>query len=351
MMTDQERKVLDIKNLVIPFLFFFPLFLFRVWKGPNSFLFKLLFSCLLCFSPSVWGFFFLSLAGLIEYSYYKQKKLEESCTSTQLAYYGSCVPFSDAMAFTDSVGKGDINAIDRILKEWIREQDVSLLLQDVEQIKYKNSRYVNPGESPFFTSVLQTYVLSVTPNQVEAIKDQLRESLDNCSDSCLWRDFPITSSVWTEITNPTLDTENVSSYLEDKENPSEEELSYMKENMASYLGWSQKGSKKINTLKYEKGNLRMVTIPSNNTSDQTRLAWRDGLIFPFSADSYWSGDYPEEPIDISVLYNTLSKPLLQIEHNDGFYTQKRSFFQFSAILYDAKNNQLWITDEHRGYTD
>ena len=314
---------------------------------------KILFTVLLKFSPSAWMLLISMIVGIGLYRQHKKELLQDSCSSEEIATLDACVPFPEVMVFTDSIGQADVDAIHHILDGWIDEQDGSKPIQDTTQIRFKNVQYVNSGGSPWFDSVSYVYVITINPVYGEQLKVQLLSQRDKCSGRCLLKTFPITSEVWDSIYTPKWDAEycgicrDVKEALSDKER--QEIVEEHQHELASAMGWSQTGQKKVALLTYSDGVLKMVVYPPTQTSNSVRLQWEDGLKDPFAGNSFWMGDYPEEPIQIVDLYDTLETKSFNVMDGEGFYVHERSDLVFIAMLFDSKTNQLWITQEHRAY--
>lgn len=293
------------------------------------------------------------IVGIGQYRQHTKELLQDSCASDEIATFDACVPFHEVMVFTDSIGQADVNAIHQILDGWIDEQERSELIQDTTQIRFKNVQYVNPGGSPWFDSMSYVYVITIDPVYGEQLKAQLLSQRDKCLGRCLLKTFPITGEIWDSIRTPSWDAEYCGTCRDVEEALSDTERQEMVEEhqhgLASAMGWSQTGQKKVASLTHSKGVLKMVVYPSTQTANSIRLEWEDGLTDPFGGNSFWLGDYPDEPIQIIDLYDTLETKSFNIMDGEGFYVHERSDVIFTAMLFDSKTSQLWITQEHRAY--
>ena len=70
------------------------------------------------------------------------------------------------------------------------------------------------------------------------------------------------------------------------------------------------------------------------------------MVDPFGTEIGWFKEYPEMPINISVLYNNMEAPEFNVINVDGWYVQQRDRWSFIAALLDRKTNMLWITKEN-----
>ena len=337
--------------LLLPFLFFFPLYLYRVWKHKEYLMEKILLTVMLYFSPSVWGSFILLILGAISYGQHLEQQVQDSCNNeiaipTDQGW--GCVPFEDAMVFTDTIGTADTKAVAFILADWF-ENETLTLINNPAQIVYKNARYAAESESPWPDTTSQTYVITLTSEQSEAVHTALQSQCTDPINLCLLRSFPIHSDVWKEIVEPTVATEAYSSWIDETSTEEErkESLKYKQEEMDASLGWSSAEKKKVRPLEYRDGVVNIVQVEPNLPADTVLLSWKDTLMDPFNTEIGWFEEYPETPINVSVLYNNMEAPEFNVVNGDGLYVQQRNRWRFSALLLDKKTNMLWLTEESR----